>query len=67
MEANPASIDADGLSALRSIGFNRISIGVQSMADEELSALKKECVRRLKPMVGELEVNSIAEEKGYTG
>ena len=34
---------------------------------EELSALKKECVRRLKPMVGELEVNSIAEEKSYTG
>ena len=34
---------------------------------EEFSALKKECVKRLKPMVGELEVNSIAEEKGYTG
>ena len=37
------------------------------ITDEELSALKKECVERLKPMVGELEVNSIAEEKGYTG
>ena len=37
------------------------------LTDEELSALKKECVERLKPMVGELEVNSIAEEKGYTG
>ena len=37
------------------------------ITDEELSALKKECVRRLKPMMGELEVNSIAEEKGYTG
>ena len=37
------------------------------ITDEELSALKKECVHRLKPMVGELEVNSIAEEKGYTG
>ena len=37
------------------------------ITDEELSALKKECVRRLKPMVGELEANSIAEEKGYTG
>ena len=35
--------------------------------DEELSALKKECVSRLKPMVGELEVNSIAEEKNYAG
>ena len=37
------------------------------ITDEELSALKKECVRRLKPMVGELEVNSIAKEKNYTG
>ena len=37
------------------------------ITDEEFSALKKECVDRLKPMVGELEVNSIAEEKGYTG
>ena len=37
------------------------------ITDEELSALKTECVRRLKPMVGELEVNSIAEEKSYTG
>ena len=37
------------------------------ITDEELSALKKEYVERLKPMVGELEVNSIAEEKGYTG
>ena len=37
------------------------------LTDEELSALKKECVRRLKPLVGELDVNSIAEEKGYTG
>ena len=37
------------------------------ITDEELSALKKECVCRLKPMVGELEVNSIAEEKSYTG
>ena len=37
------------------------------ITDEELSALKKEYVERLKPMVGELEVNSIAEEKNYTG
>ena len=37
------------------------------ITDEELSALKKGGVERLKPMVGELEVNSIAEEKGYTG
>ena len=37
------------------------------ITDEELSALKKECVLKLKPIVGELEVNSIAEEKNYTG
>ena len=37
------------------------------LTDEELSALKKKCVERLNPMAGELEVNSIAEEKGYTG
>ena len=37
------------------------------ITDEELSALKKGGVERLNPMVGELEVNSIAEEKGYTG
>ena len=37
------------------------------LTDEELSALKKKCVERLNPMVGEMEVNSIAEHKGYTG
>ena len=37
------------------------------ITDEEFSALKKECVQRLRPMVGELEVNSIAEEKNYAG
>ena len=37
------------------------------ITDAELSALKKKCVERLNPIVGELEVNSIAEEKGYTG
>lgn len=37
------------------------------ITNDELSALKKECVLKLKPIVGELEVNSIAEEKNYTG
>ena len=37
------------------------------ITDEELSALKKKCVERLNPMVGKWEVNSIAEEKSYTG
>ena len=39
LEANPASIDAQGLAALRRMGFNRISVGVQSMVDRELSHL----------------------------
>ena len=38
-EANPKSMDADGLSAFRALGFNRISIGVQSFCDEELQTL----------------------------
>ena len=37
------------------------------ITNDELSALKKECVLKLHPIVGELEVNSIAEEKNYTG
>lgn len=37
------------------------------ITNDELSALKKECVLKLNPIVGELEVNSIAEEKNYTG
>ena len=37
------------------------------ITNDELSALKKEYVLKLKPIVGELEVNSIAEEKNYTG
>ncbi len=39
LEANPATVRPDGLRSLRSSGFNRISIGVQSFFPEELSAL----------------------------
>jgi len=39
IEANPAAIAADGLASLRLSGFNRVSFGVQSGADEELAAL----------------------------
>ena len=39
LEANPDSADFDKLSALRSAGFNRVSFGVQSLDDDELSAL----------------------------
>lgn len=39
LEANPATIDGDKLRDLRALGFNRISFGVQSAVDAELSAL----------------------------
>lgn len=39
VECNPASIDRQGIEALRRLGINRISIGLQSANDEELSAL----------------------------
>ena len=41
LEANPGSITTEYLSALRDIGFNRLSIGVQSFDDEELVALDR--------------------------
>lgn len=39
IETNPATLDARGVQQLRRIGFNRISIGVQSFSDRELSLL----------------------------
>lgn len=38
-EVNPATIDLKGLQTLRKNGFNRISIGVQSFTDKELTIL----------------------------
>lgn len=39
VEANPGTIDREKLSAIHSAGINRISIGVQSFNDEELTFL----------------------------
>jgi len=39
IEVNPGTIDARGLAQLRRAGFNRISIGVQSLDDTELGLL----------------------------
>ncbi len=39
VEANPATASEDKLLALRSLGVNRLSVGVQSLSDGELSAL----------------------------
>ena len=38
-EANPATVDKDGLEMLRTAGFNRLSMGLQSTNDDELRAL----------------------------
>lgn len=39
IECNPATIDAAGIRAMRRLGFNRISLGVQSFHDHHLTAL----------------------------
>lgn len=39
VECNPATIDVRGLSALRGLGINRLSIGLQSANENELRAL----------------------------
>ena len=39
IEANPESVDYHILKVLREAGFNRLSIGVQSLQDKELNAL----------------------------
>ena len=39
IEANPATIERDELRFLREAGFNRLSVGLQSSNDNELSAL----------------------------
>ncbi len=39
IEANPGTVDAAKLKALREVGFDRISLGVQSLQDNELRAL----------------------------
>ena len=41
LEANPGSLSTEYLRELRSIGFNRLSIGVQSFDDVELKALDR--------------------------
>ena len=41
LEANPGTVDAAHLAGLRSLGFNRISFGVQSFHDDELRTLER--------------------------
>jgi oxygen-independent coproporphyrinogen-3 oxidase len=39
LEANPGTVDPERLAAFRALGFNRISLGVQSFHDHHLAAL----------------------------
>jgi oxygen-independent coproporphyrinogen-3 oxidase len=39
IEVNPATIDAAGLQQLRRAGFNRVSLGIQSLDDRDLASL----------------------------
>lgn len=39
IEVNPGTIDGQGLAGLRRAGFNRLSIGIQSLDDDELRRL----------------------------
>ncbi|HWB45310.1 MAG TPA: radical SAM family heme chaperone HemW [Hyphomicrobiaceae bacterium] len=39
LEANPSSVEAERFSGYRSAGVNRVSLGVQSLIDEDLRAL----------------------------
>ncbi len=40
-EANPDDLDGEKLRALRAVGINRLSVGVQSLVDEELVPLER--------------------------
>ena len=42
LEANPTDLSRDHLAGLREIGFNRLSIGIQSLHDDELELLDRQ-------------------------
>lgn len=50
LEANPSSMDADKLAEYKRVGINRLSVGIQSGLDSELSVLGRlhdfECARQ---------------------
>jgi oxygen-independent coproporphyrinogen-3 oxidase len=60
VECNPSSLDEDRARALREIGVNRLSVGVQSLRDEELRFLG-----RLHDARGATEALAIARRAGF--
>ncbi len=61
VEVNPGTVDGEKLVALRELGFDRISMGVQSLQDEELRAMG-----RVHTAKEALEALRLAKEAGFT-
>lgn len=61
IEANPGTVDLDKLRAFKKMGFNRISLGVQS-----LSALELKAVGRIHDGEQALEAIELAYKAGFT-
>ncbi len=61
IEANPATVTRNTLKMLRGAGFNRISIGVQSLSDDSLR-----CLGRLHTAKDALETIYDAKKAGFT-
>lgn len=60
-EVNPATVDTDGLRTFRQMGINRLSIGLQSADNRELSGLS-----RIHDFDGFLATYCGAQEAGFT-
>ena len=61
IEANPGTVDLAKLKALRQMGFDRISFGVQSLNDDELRA-----IGRVHSATQALEAIDLAKQAGFT-
>jgi oxygen-independent coproporphyrinogen-3 oxidase len=61
IEANPGTVDLAKLKALRALGFDRLSLGVQSLNDTELKT-----VGRIHTAAQALEAIRLAQQAGFT-
>jgi oxygen-independent coproporphyrinogen-3 oxidase len=61
IEANPGTVDLVKLKALRALGFDRLSLGVQSLNDTELKT-----VGRIHTAAQALEAVKLAQQAGFT-